>query len=76
MMKKYPLGLALVKWKSGGISHAVIFQDKVGNQCLQCANWLYTPNVVPYLSSFMGDIENIITDIDDIRYIVEYGEDE
>ncbi|UIS65672.1 MAG: hypothetical protein [Enterobacter phage ENC9] len=74
MHQKYPLGFALIQWKGGSHSEAVIFQDKVGNQCIQCANWLYTPNVVPYLSNFIDEIENIVTDIDDIAMIMQWGD--
>lgn len=65
-MKKYPLGFALVYWKSGGRSEAVIFEDSVGNQCLQCSNWILTPNFIPYLSSFIDDIDLIMTHKEDL----------
>ncbi|QOI66625.1 hypothetical protein [Erwinia phage FBB1] len=65
-MKKYPLGFAIVEWKNGGYSEAVIYQDSIGNQCLQCANHLAIPNYMPWLINFQDEIDNIITDFDDI----------
>lgn len=73
-MRKYPLGFALIEWKEGGHSEAVIFQDAVGNQCIQCANWLATPNQIPYLSNFIDEISNIVTDVEDIAMIKQWDE--
>ncbi|AWD90572.1 hypothetical protein KNT87_gp288 [Erwinia phage Cronus] len=65
-MKKYPLGFAIIEWKSGGHSKAVIYEDALGNQCLQCANHLAPINYIPHLIYFEKEIENIITDFYDI----------
>ncbi|ARW58113.1 hypothetical protein [Serratia phage X20] len=73
-MKKYPLGFAIIKWKTGGHSEAVIYQDSIGNQCIQCANWISVPNDMNWLCNFEDQIENIITDIDDIHMFLANGD--
>lgn len=65
-------GFAIIKWKDGTHSEAVIYQDAVGNPCIQCANWISSPNTVPYVCNFMSEIEEIITDFEDIAAFYGY----
>lgn len=63
MMKKYPLGHAIISWKEGGYSEAVIFQDREGLQYFACANWTSGPCPV---KRYEDQIAFIISDYDDI----------
>lgn len=64
MKNYYKLGIAVILWKSGGHSQAVISNDHEGNRMIHCANWVHT-NLVK-LSDYEHDILFVITDIDDI----------
>lgn len=75
-MRKYPLGHAIIEWVSGGYSEAVIYQDSSGKQFFACANWVSGPVA---LEKYKDNIDNIITDYDDIYLFLrdkaeeEYG---
>lgn len=63
-MKNYPLGFAIIEWKSGGYSEALISNDAAGNRMFHAANWINT-NLTP-LDKWLPNIDNIITDFNDI----------
>ncbi len=63
-MKNYPLGFAIIEWKSGGYSEAIISNDREGNRMFHCANWINTG--LTRLDIYEVNIENIITDFNEI----------
>ncbi|BAQ22804.1 hypothetical protein AU156_gp296 [Edwardsiella phage PEi20] len=67
MIKKYPLGHAIIEWKDGGHSEAVFFQDREGVQYFVCGNWTSGPTLVKEREHWF---ENVITDHDDIYYFL------
>lgn len=74
-MKNYPLGFAIIFWKSGGHSEAIISNDREGNRMIHCANWVHTDLVK--IVDYEYDIENVITDFDDIAMFlseIDYAE--
>lgn len=63
-MKNYPLGFAIIEWKYGGYSEAIISNDREGNRMFHCSNWVNTN--LARLDDYEVNIENIITDFNDI----------
>ncbi|QQV88997.1 hypothetical protein [Providencia phage PSTRCR_121] len=66
-----PLGFAIIVWKSGGHSKAIISNDSNGTRMFHCANWINT-DLTP-VEKYYDQMEEVITDIDDI--LAFYGYD-
>lgn len=72
-MRNYPLGFAIIEWKSGGYSEAIISNDREGNRMFHCANWINTG--LTKMSEYQNQMENVITDFDDIVMFLSEDED-
>lgn len=70
-MKEYPLGFAIIEWKDGSHSEAIISNDSEGNRMFHCANWINTS--LTKMADYESQMENVITDFDDIAAF--YGDD-
>ena len=71
---KAPVGFALIEWKNGERSEGLISKNESGTLMLHCANWK-NAELQP-LSKFENDIENIISDIDDISMVLMYEDED
>lgn len=72
-MRNYPLGFAIIEWKSGGYSEAIISNDREGNRMFHCSNWINTG--LTKMSEYQNQMENVITDFDDIVMFLSEDED-